>query len=382
MGFGIRIAPGVRISASRRGLRAGIGPRAARIHVGAGRTGFSTGAGPVTYWTTGGRRRSSGRRRSTATRSRGPSKATLAALARQQREAERAEQIAELEQTERALVTVHLEDFPVLGLPDNPPPVALTVDEVGRELVAEAVEGLGWWKVSQRRRAKAKAKVAAPAETEARNRRAVEEHAAELAEDTAYYEAVLANDPEAVLAELEDAFDDNESPAAPIDCRDGVASVVILFAGISTVPEQKPARTPSGRPTLARRTKTERNALYLEAMASTILATVREGYASAPNLQEIRIVVVRRSESPTASDDLETIYVGSFPESAKRWDWEQLRPVVMVALDANLLVIKGQAKEVSPIDLTDEPEVAETVAALARMLAEQDEDEDGDEPEE
>jgi hypothetical protein len=55
MGFGLRIAPGVRISASSRGLRAGVGPRVARVHVGSGRTGFSTGAGPLTYYTGGGR---------------------------------------------------------------------------------------------------------------------------------------------------------------------------------------------------------------------------------------------------------------------------------------------------------------------------------------
>jgi hypothetical protein len=52
MGFlSIKIAPGVRLSASSRGLRAGIGPRAARIHVGAGRTTISSGAGPVTVGT-------------------------------------------------------------------------------------------------------------------------------------------------------------------------------------------------------------------------------------------------------------------------------------------------------------------------------------------
>src|SRR5689334_1754194 len=82
MGFGIRVAPGVRISASSRGVRAGIGPRAARVHVGSGRTGFSTGVGPVTYYTSG-----SSRRRA---RGRAPS---LAAYERQVRAAERQEEL-------------------------------------------------------------------------------------------------------------------------------------------------------------------------------------------------------------------------------------------------------------------------------------------------
>ena len=43
MGFSVKIAPGVRVRASSRGIRTSIGPRAARLHVGGGRTGFSTG---------------------------------------------------------------------------------------------------------------------------------------------------------------------------------------------------------------------------------------------------------------------------------------------------------------------------------------------------
>ena len=42
VGFGLRIMPGVRLSASPRGLRMGLGPRAARIHVGSGRPTIST----------------------------------------------------------------------------------------------------------------------------------------------------------------------------------------------------------------------------------------------------------------------------------------------------------------------------------------------------
>lgn len=45
--------PGVRIRASSRRVRAGASPRAARLHVGRGRTGFSTGVGPVSYYTSG-----------------------------------------------------------------------------------------------------------------------------------------------------------------------------------------------------------------------------------------------------------------------------------------------------------------------------------------
>jgi len=48
MGLYIRIFPSLKVRVSKRGLRRSLGPRAARLHVGAGGTGISTGAG---WWT-------------------------------------------------------------------------------------------------------------------------------------------------------------------------------------------------------------------------------------------------------------------------------------------------------------------------------------------
>ena len=50
MGFSLKLAPGVRVRVSSHGVRAGIGPRVARVHVGTGRTGFSSGLGPLSVY--------------------------------------------------------------------------------------------------------------------------------------------------------------------------------------------------------------------------------------------------------------------------------------------------------------------------------------------
>ena len=63
MGFRIKVAPGVRVRVSSRGVRTSVGPRAARVHF------ISTGVGPVRAYTSlgGGRRsKSSSSRRSVA----------------------------------------------------------------------------------------------------------------------------------------------------------------------------------------------------------------------------------------------------------------------------------------------------------------------------
>ena len=50
MGIYVRLMPGVKVRLTRRGVRWGIGPRAARVHFGAGGAGVSTGAGPFTAY--------------------------------------------------------------------------------------------------------------------------------------------------------------------------------------------------------------------------------------------------------------------------------------------------------------------------------------------
>jgi hypothetical protein len=61
-----KVAPGVRIRASSRGISAGVGPRAARVHVGTRGVGVSSGVGPLSAnsrFGGGGRRTSGGARR-------------------------------------------------------------------------------------------------------------------------------------------------------------------------------------------------------------------------------------------------------------------------------------------------------------------------------
>ena len=50
MGFRIKLAPGVRIRISSRGVRTSVGPRIGRVHVGGGRAGMSTGVGPFSAY--------------------------------------------------------------------------------------------------------------------------------------------------------------------------------------------------------------------------------------------------------------------------------------------------------------------------------------------
>ncbi|MFI2705806.1 DUF4236 domain-containing protein [Cellulosimicrobium composti] len=104
-----KVAPGVRISASSRGVRTSIGNSRARVSVGGGRTYTSASIAGVRV----------PHYHSSATRPARP-RASASQL-------ERENQAEEIAKIERALTTLHLEDFPRSQPPQLPPPAPVDV---------------------------------------------------------------------------------------------------------------------------------------------------------------------------------------------------------------------------------------------------------------
>src|SRR3954471_149942 len=116
MGFSFKVAPGVRIRASSRGVRTSIGPRIARVHVGGGRTGISTGAGPVSFYSSlsgGSRRRSS---------SSGAGQRTVAPSQRAVAQAAKQAAAQQLQAALQEILNLHRQDFETSTPPQAPPP--------------------------------------------------------------------------------------------------------------------------------------------------------------------------------------------------------------------------------------------------------------------
>lgn len=437
-----KVAPGVRIRASSRGISAGVGPRAARVHVGTRGVGVSSGVGPFSTYSHlgggGGTRAAAGRGRRTSYG--GPTKASLAAREREVKAAAREADIERVAALERALVSVHRASFPdaqrvILSPPDEVDPdpieteradaagipqlaaaagggevpsVAADPEPVDRyELMREhrkrARAGIPFWSVRDRiaaaREADREAETAAETEAtrraeeklreqerldelwgqlqaarsrvadevvlavDAEERRRATERASEQAALDEEWEGLNANDPSVTLGVLEEAFADNEAPAAAIDCAGDRTTVVMQFTSPEAiVPERKPARTPTGKRTLKKRTKTEVNALYLEALGSNVLATVKETFAVAPGTDIVQMLVVRRESDKKHAGKLAAIYVGEFDRasyanaSATRDPGRALDLATESALN-----LKGKTNAVSPIDLANDENLASVV---------------------
>ena len=153
MGFYVKLAPGVRVRASSRGVRTSLGPRIARLHVGAGRPGISTGAGPVSYYTGFG---GAGGPRSTSR-----SRTGTAAANRQQAASARAadKQVAAraLNEAIQSIVNSHRTRFPSAEPPVAPPPPLIDLGSIRAKHAREARAATSVFSRAARRAALAEA---------------------------------------------------------------------------------------------------------------------------------------------------------------------------------------------------------------------------------
>ncbi len=385
MGLGVsfKIAPGVRVRASSRGVRASVGPRAARVHVGAGRTRISTGAGPVTLSTTlGGPRRSTSRSVSTrpaATASR-PRQPTVAQLQAQARAAERAQQVADVAALERSLVTLHRAAFADSSrqvLPAPTQPGRSEVEAVRRELYRTAISGVPLWRRAERRQAKAWAGQQAPSEAERRHTGELVGVQWEQSQLDQHWEALRNHDPHTVIEAVDEAFADNASDSTCVDAgtvaETGARYVTaaVTYGGLDVTPEHRADRTPGGKPTLRKRTKTDRNALYAASVASTVLATAKEALAVAVAATEVRVLVVR----PDGTGDVEPVYAGTLRRDVlAHLDWNSIGPLA-VALEAEgaQMRFKGSTREVVALAVEPDSPAAALLEAWSQPVDEHDE---------
>jgi hypothetical protein len=353
LSFSVKVMPGVRIRASSRGLRTSIGPQAARLHVGGGRTGFSTGAGPVTlYSSAGGRSRSGGRRPSAASYQRQLTVSPAAAA-----KAQEAQRLARLFQE---LLSVHREEFPPAQPPVAPPPAEPDAEAIRRRHVEAALAGIGFFQRAARRTAREEAARAADAEIAAARADGARQQADFQVQLDGWWRNLLANDPGTVMAALAEAFEDNEAAAAPLGVDGAEVALVVLAPPESVVPERMPGTTAAGNVSLRKTPKAERDAFYTMAVMGHVVVTLKEAFAVAPGLLGARVVALRSAGTDAyGKPRLECILAGHWTRAALQGvKWATADAATVAQDTASELLIKLRAgKELQPLDLTDQPEI-------------------------
>jgi hypothetical protein len=326
--------------------------------MGPGRVGISSGVGPISvYSSLGGGRRTGGR-----------SGGSIGSYQRQLAAADKASQARELDEALTRILNLHREGFSPAQKPVAPAPTALDQEAIFRGYRKEAVSGIGLFKRSERATARQQAQVAADQEL-ARLREAQRaEHLSAQAILDEQWSLLCANDPTLVLTTLEEAFEDNEAPAAAVGVVGDEVSLVVLVPNLDAIPERKPTTTPAGNLSLKKLTKAERSAFYTLLVCAYVLVTAREALAVAPGINGARVVVFRKSRIDAYGQArIECLLAAQFTRAAfeqVKWDTADAGTIVQDASSEIHVRFRGRSGDLLPLDLTDEPDLAEIVSAV------------------
>lgn len=156
------------------------------------------------------------------------------------------------------------------------------------------LQGLGRLARAERSAAKQRAEQEAPAYLAAETARLREIRHQLTDEAEHWWQALLANDEGTVCEAVNTAFSDNPAAGCAVGVDGSVLSVVVRQQDLDSMPGQTPGLTPSGRPTLKNLTKRDRVLWWLTSMGSNIVATLKEGFATAPGITAIDLAVLTR----------------------------------------------------------------------------------------
>jgi hypothetical protein len=269
------------------------------------------------------------------------------------------------------LLSTHLGQVESAHRAVAPDPEPVDREAIETRCLNEELAGVGFFDRAGRRAARERAASRAAAEArEEEVRRAAEKEALQSELD-GQWERLSRNDPEAVRQALETAFRRAKLPAAPVEVHGRRALLLISFGTTDVIPDRKPDFTPSGMPTTRKRTKGEINDLYAQALASHVLAAVRQTLAAAPGIDTVRAIAVRKDPRvQRPSDYLSAVYAGSFTrDRCEHLAWDSISPLEELLLAPGAFMHrKGATSEVVPIDLSNEPELQQVIEELRRGL--------------
>jgi len=282
--------------------------------------------------------------------------------------------VIDLDDALAAMCRAHEEQFEPAREHGTFEPESVDRQAVKKRLIKEAVQGISVLKFGARREARRQALENLDAEVAREERQRAKDAADLQTQWDAYWNRLVANDPGAVLPTLEQAFEDNEAPAAAVSCQEDRVDAVMLWPPLDdVVSERKAAVTPSGKPTIHKRNKGERAELYLEALSSHALATAKEAFAVCPKIEQVGLAVVRNGFDPARGDrTLEPIVLAVVSRGDfDRVRWDNISPTAALLEAGNGRIGmrgKGANKTLFGLDLGSEPEERQFVAQVADGL--------------
>ncbi|MEV1290091.1 hypothetical protein [Micromonospora sp. NPDC049679] len=283
--------------------------------------------------------------------------------------AQRAEQARELAETFLRILNLHRVDFPPASAPVAPAPRPPDRAAISKHYLEHALIGIGVFQ----RAARAQAKRRAVEWTEAE----VQRQWAALGQQQAQWQQHLdqrwhqlcTNAPDVVIETLEEAFEDNDAPAAAVGVTGDDVSLVVLVPPVEqVVPERMPTTTQAGNLSLKKLPQGERANYYGLFVYGQVLVTVREALAVAPGLASTRVVVLRNDgQDSYGRPRVSCLLAARFARQALdgvRWESSDAAAIINDVSAELLLNQRGRTGELMPLDLSAEPALTALIEAV------------------
>lgn len=267
------------------------------------------------------------------------------------------------------IVNLHRVDFPNAQRPIAPEPAPPDRPAIYQQYEKQALAGISVFKRAERTAAKQQAAAWADAEA-ARQWTTVKNQQAQWQQTLdQQWQALVDNDSDTVLQTLAEAFEDNEAPAAAVGVdADEVSLVVVVPPASQAIPEQMPGRTAAGNLSLKKITQADKADFFKQFVCGQVLVTLREAFAVAPGLNAARVIVLRNDgRDPYGRPNMPCLAAVSVTRRALegvRWHDADAVDILNAAAHEKLITQKGRSKELSPLDLTDEPEITALIDAV------------------
>jgi hypothetical protein len=260
-------------------------------------------------------------------------------------------------------------DFPLARRPVAPEPAPPDREAIYQYYEKQALEQVSRFRRGERATAKQQATASADGEAARQWTVAKQQQAQWQQELDRRWQLLAGNDSDMVLQTLGEAFEDNEAASAVVGVDGGEVSLVVLVPPVTqAIPERMPGRTPAGNLSLKKITQAESADFYRQFVCGQILVTLREAFAVAPVLTNARVVVLRNDGRDVygrpAVPCLAAVSITRQALQGIHWHEADAIAIVNAAAHESLIVQKGRSKELSPIDLANEPDIAALVRAV------------------
>lgn len=170
------------------------------------------------------------------------------------------------------------------------------------------------------------------------------------------------------MEQLRAAFEDNAAPAAPLSVEGAEATMTVLVPEDAAIPTQMPGQTAAGNVSIRKMSKAERDSIVSQMVAAYMLATVKEAFAVAPALSNIRIVAVRSTGvSAYGHRQGEVIAAARITRDALAGvQWQSVDALRILKDTSAELVLneRGATRALHPLDVSKEPELAGIIAVI------------------